>query len=749
MAVKTTTNKMKKRINVVLACMILIGFTGLIAKLYYIQVVEGEKYQKMAINQQMRSTSISATRGTIYDRNMKELAKSATVHTVVISPNDVKDETERELIAKGLSEILGVDYDKVINLSRKTGSYYERVKSKVEQEVADQVTQFAVDNDITAIYLEEDTKRYYPYGSLASTVLGFTGSENQGAYGLESHYNKVLSGTDGMVVSAKNAWGTDMPFRYQQMYDAQDGNSLVLTIDETIQHYLEKHLETAVAEHEIHNRAVGIVMDVRTGEVLAMATKPDFDPNEPLVLGDAKVAEEVAALNTEGNEEAYKKALSEAQFAQWRNKAISDPYEPGSVFKLITAAAALETHTVEPYNETFNCPGYYVVAGRRIGCWKHAGHGTINFAQAIKGSCNPTFIQVGQRLGADNFYKYLDLFGFTSPTGIDLPGEADAYLHPLSVLQDKNMASLSSASFGQTFKVTPIQLITAVNATINGGKLMQPYVVSQIVDPNGNVVSTTQPVVKRQVIAEDISSLEASLAEQVVMASDGSGRMANVPGYRIGGKTGTSEKIDAKEDGQVTKYTLSFYGFAPADDPVIGVLVALDEPEDGSAYGSTIAAPVVGSIMADVLPYLGIEPQYTEEELATIDVKVPVLVGLKPHDAQSHLTQEGLKARIIGEGVTVVKQIPGAYEPIPKGGTVILYTDKDAEVTTAKVPNVVGMSGKQANRTILNAGFNIRIAGESIENSASVAVSQDPAPDTEVNIGTVVTVTFTNQDIAG
>ena len=749
MAVKTTTNKMKKRINFVLACMILVGFVGLIFKLYIIQIVEGEKYQKMAINQQMRSTSIRANRGTIYDANMKPLAKSATVHNVVISPNDIKDETERELIAQGLSEILDVDYEMVLERSRKTGSYYERIKTKVEQDVADQVTQFALDHDITAIYLEEDTKRYYPYGSLASTVLGFTGSENQGAYGLESYYNKVLSGTDGMVVSAKNAWGTDMPFRYQQIYDAQDGNSLVLTIDETIQHYLEKHLETAVAEHEVHNRAVGIVMNVNTGEILAMATKPDFDPNEPLVLGDPQVAQAVEELNTEGNEEEYKKALSDAQFAQWRNKAISDPYEPGSVFKLITAAAALETHTVDPYNEVFNCPGYYIVAGRRIGCWKHAGHGDLNFAGAIKGSCNPVFIQVGQRLGADNFYNYLDLFGFTSPTGIDLPGEADAYLHSLETLQDKNMASLSSASFGQTFKVTPIQLIAAVNATINGGKLMQPYVVSQVLDPNGNVVSSTQPTVKRQVISEDISKLEATLAEQVVMATDGSGRKANVPGYRIGGKTGTSEKIDAKEDGVVTKYTLSFYGFAPADDPEIAILVALDEPEDGSAYGSTIAAPVVGSIFADILPYLGFEPEYTEQELAVADVKAPVLVGLKIHDAQSNLTQEGLKSRVIGSGSTVVRQMPGVYEPSPKGGTVILYTDEDTEPTTAVVPDVVGLSGMQANQTILNAGFNIRIAGESIENTASQAVSQEPAAGTEAEIGTVVTVTFTIPDVEG
>lgn len=744
---KTTTNRMKHRINMVLAVMILLGFGTLVVRLYFLQVVEGEFYQKKAIEQQMRSTTISAQRGTIYDRNMKTLAQSATVFTVFISPAEITTEESRTLIADGLSEILGVDREKVMEATKKTGSYYERIKSKVEKETVDKINAYLVEHSLKGVYPEPDTKRYYPYGSLASTVLGFTGSENKGAYGLESYYDKILSGTPGLVTSAKNAWGTDMNFTYQQMYDAQDGNSLVLTIDEKIQHFLEKNLETAVTEHQVGNRATGIVMNVKTGEILGMATKPDFDPNEPNKLGDPAAQARVDALK--GNEEAYKAALQQAQYDQWRNKAISDPYEPGSVFKLITAAAALETHTVSANGSTFYCPGFYTVAGRDIGCWKNGGHGTITFAQAIKFSCNPAFMMTGQRLGAEEFLNYLDLFGFTSATGIDLPGESDAYLHPKATLMDPNMASLSSASFGQTFKVTPIQLITAVSASINGGKLLQPYVVKQVLDKDGNVISTTQTVVKRQVIAEDVSNELALLAEHVVADTDGSGRRAAVPGYRIGGKTGTSEKIDQKVNGEVTKHVMSFYGFAPADDPEIAILVILDEPALNNTYGSVIAAPVVGSIFSEVLPYLGYEPSYTAEELSKADVATPYLIGQNPHDAQSALTQQNLKCRIIGEGGKVVRQVPGAGEPIPKNGTVILYTDSTVEQTTVTVPDVVGLSGAQANRTILNAGLNIRVDGEKIENQGSVAISQNPPAGTQVDLGTVVTVTFATKNVEG
>ena len=596
----------------------------LIVRLFYLQVVQADMWKEKASSQQMYSTSITATRGNIYDRNMKTLARSVTVWTVFISPAEMKEE-QRELVASGLSEILDVDYDMVYEKSLKTWRYNETIKKKVDNDTADEVTAFIQENDIRGIYLTEESMRYYPYGNLASTVLGFTGSDGSGAYGLEAYYNKALSGTDGVIASVRNAKGTAMPFSEQQIYDAEDGQSLVLTIDETVQHYLEKHLENAVQEHEVQNRAVGIVMNVKTGEILAMSTKPDFDPNEPSAIYDTATAEALAEQLEEagGDEEkldAYYEALGEAQLAQWRNKAISDPYEPGSVFKLITASAALETGTVTG-STPFYCPGYIEVAGNRIACWKAGGHGNLDFVGAIKGSCNPAFIMTGQALGAELFMEYLDKFGLYDVTGVDLPGEATSIMHSRETMLNENMASLSSASFGQTFKVTALELMTAVNATVNGGYLMQPYVVSQVLDSDGNVISSTEPVVVRQVISEETSALVASYAEQVVSGEGGSGARAAVPGYRIGGKTGTSQKLDQEGDETI----LSFYGFAPADDPEIAVLVMLDEPQKNNQYGSVIAAPVVGNILADILPYLGFEPSYTEEELSSADMPTPYL----------------------------------------------------------------------------------------------------------------------------
>ena len=712
----------------------------LLVRLFYLQVVQADMWKEKASSQQMYSTSITATRGNIYDRNMKTLARSVTVWTVFISPAEMKEE-QRELVASGLSEILDVDYDMVYEKSLKTWRYNETIKRKVDNDTADEVTAFIQENDIRGIYLTEESMRYYPYGNLASTVLGFTGSDGSGAYGLEAYYNKALSGTDGVIASVRNAKGTAMPFSEQQIYDAEDGQSLVLTIDETVQHYLEKHLENAVQEHAVQNRAVGIVMNVKTGEILAMSTKPDFDPNEPSAIYDTAAAEALAEQLEEagGDEEkldAYYEALGEAQLAQWRNKAISDPYEPGSVFKLITASAALETGTVTG-STPFYCPGYIEVAGNRIACWKAGGHGNLDFVGAGKGSCKPAFIEIGQALGAELFMEYLDKFGLYDVTGVDLPGEATSIMHSRETMLNENMASLSSASFGQTFKVTALELMTAVNATVNGGYLMQPYVVSQVLDSDGNVISSTEPVVVRQVISEETSALVASYAEQVVSGEGGSGARAAVPGYRIGGKTGTSQKLDQEGDETI----LSFYGFAPADDPEIAVLVMLDEPQKNNQYGSVIAAPVVGNILADILPYLGFEPSYTEEELSSADMATPYLINYGLQEAQSTLVQAGLEYRVVGSGTTVVGQTPGAAMPIPGGGTVVLYTE-EGEKTTASVPYVIGKTGNEANRLILNAGFNIKIEGESLEHEGCVAVAQSIEAGENAEIGTVITVTF-------
>ena len=728
----------RRRLLIVCLCIVALGFGMVVYNLYKVQITQGDFYQQRAIAQQLRTTPITANRGTIYDRNGNTLAVSATVWTVLFSPHDI-DDAEAEILADGMSEILGVDREFVIEKAKNKKNYYQIVKKKVEKETADKVIAFAAEHKIAGVSLQKDSKRYYPYGSLGSSVLGFVNEENQGAYGIESYYNTTLSGTPGKVVAAKNAWGTDMPFSYQEMYDAKDGHSLVLTLDETIQHMLDKHLETAVVEHKVRNRAAGIIMNVKSGEILGMTTKPDFDPNEAYEIADPAAKAAVEALR--GDDEAYQQALNAARFAQWNNKCISEPYEPGSVFKIVTLSTGLETGAVVPSNH-FHCPGFYMVGNVRKGCWKTAGHGDQDLAAAVRNSCNPAFMMVGQRIGAERFYDYFSNFGFTETTGVDLPGEAIGSYHSKKALTNPNdyENSLTSCSFGQTFKVTPLQLITAVAAAVNGGTLYEPHVVKQILDAEGNIVQNIEPNAKRQVISAETSAIVCQMLETVV--TEGSGKNSYIPGYRIGGKTGTSEKIDLMNKTGEDRKVLSFVGIAPMDDPQIACLVLLDEPTLVNEYGSTIAAPVVGSILADVLPYLGMEKVYTEEELKKLDVYVENQAGKVAHDAQSACTRTGLNARIIGGGGIVVSQIPAAGSTVPKGSTIMLYTDESAESDVVTVPDVIGKSGLVVNRLVLNAGLNIKITGVGIENENAVAAKQTPAGGTEVPRGTVVTIDF-------
>lgn len=732
------TNSMRKRMMIFLFLICVVGFGGLIGRLAYFQIFQNEKYEKLAANQQLRVTDISPERGVIYDRNMKILAQSATVWTVTISPVDIKSEEERELVASTLSEMLDVDKDFIIERSKRN-TYYEIIKRKVEKPLADEITRFKIDNDLNCINLDEDNKRYYPYGNFASAVLGFTGSENQGAYGLESYYESVLSGTPGQIISAKNAKGGDMNYKYEKMFEAQNGNSIVLTIDETVQYYVEKHLEAAVDENDVRQRAVGIAMDIKTGEILGMATKGDFDPNEPFEIIDDRLLSELAGLE-EGSDE-YNAKKQELQFTQWRNKAISDPYEPGSVFKILTAAAAMEENVVSQ-DDTFYCNGSHTVGGETISCWKYGGHGSQNFVEALMHSCNPAFMTIGERLGVEKFCDYFELFGLMEPTGIDLPGEAGSIMHDRDTM---SIVNLASSSMGQSFKVTPIQLLTAICGVLNDGKLMKPYIVSQVLDENGSVIESTEPQVVRQVVSKETSDTLALMCEQVVCGEGGSGSLAYRPGYRIGGKTGTSQKLDQNQN-EPEKNVLSFLGFAPADDPQIAVLVLLDEPNLNNTYGSVIAAPVVGNILADVLPYLGVEPEYTEEELKNLDVSTPGVVGMSVYDAQNKIHQEGLSTRVVGNGDKVLSQVPAQSDSLPQGGTVILYTTND-EQTTVTVPDVVGMSGQMANKEILNSGLNIKIMGSDIEGSTVQAMSQSPAPGEEVPLGTLITVQFADKEI--
>ncbi len=729
---------MKKRTLAVLAIFTVFGFCTLIFRLFGLQIKDFQKYQALANSQQLSETVIAARRGTIYDCNLKPLAQSATVWKVSIWPAYIENDEQAKMIAQNMTEILGLDYENALKKCTDKSVSYAVLKSKVEKEQADEVRKFKIDNNVSAIGLEEDNKRYYPYSDFASTVIGFTGTDNQGLAGIEAYYDSILKGKPGVKLSAKNAWGTDMPVEYEKLYDAENGNNLVLTIDEVIQHFLEKHLETAVVENKVFNRACGIVMNVKTGEILGMSTKNDYDCNEPFEIRDARAKEKLALLS--GDELSAQKYV-ELQ-AQWRNKAISDPYEPGSVFKIITAAAALEENVVND-TETFRCTGAHTVAGTTIRCWKLAGHGTETFSDGVKNSCNPVFMQVGARLGAVKFYQYFEAFGLTQKTGIDLPGEATSIYHQLDNI---GPVQLASSSFGQTFKVTPMQIMAAVGAAVNGGYLVEPHLVKQILDDDMNVVETISTNVKRQVISNETSKKLCTMLERVV--SEGSGRNAYVMGYRIGGKTGTSEKLDAKdENGNVTQLIVSFLGFAPADDPEIAVLVMLDDPHNmGDIYGSTIAAPVVGNILADILPYIGVEPQYTSEEISKMDIRVPNVMNLKPSLAKSKMSNIGLKATIIGNGEKVVKQVPSGGKAIPSGGTVILYTEiVDTEKTTT-VPNVLGYTASIANRMMTNAGLNIKITGGGVDQDGAVAVKQSITEGTKVPIGTTVTVEFLNKE---
>lgn len=741
---KSVTAKMRRRIVGILIGFLVIGFTAVIVKLFQIQILEGEWYQEGAAQQQTRATTIGATRGTIYDRNQDVLAKSGSVWNVCISPADIDSKKIAEH-AQNLAEIIGVTPEHIVEQATDRTKYYKIIKRQVNQEVRDAVLTYITENEMKGVMFELDTKRYYPHNNLASTVLGFTNFENQGAYGLEAYYNKVLSGTPGVIVSAKNAWGSDMQVKYQQKNDAQPGKDIVLTIDQGIQHFLERHLERAIVEHSIGNRASGIIMDIKTGEILAMATKEDFNPNDPYTLQSAAAvaaleqfeAENKSILKPEEYETQYTAMRDALRYDQWRNKAISDPYEPGSVFKILTAATGLDTNVVSP-NDQFFCTGALNVSNRVIHCHKLAGHGAQTFTEGMQNSCNPVFMMVGQRIGAENMFHYMDSFGLREATGIDLPGEAEAIRHSLETLSKEGMVELSSTSFGQTFKVTPLQMITSVCAAVNGGNLMQPYIVKQIRDHEGNVIQTTQPTIRRQVISAETSETMRTLVERVV--DSGSGRNAAIPGYRIGGKTGTSEKIDRIGN---KKHILSFVGFAPMEDPQYACLVLLDEPILDNLYGSVIAAPVVGAIFQEVLPYVGIEPAFTEEELAEKEVEVPYLIGQRPHDAQSELTVLGLQTRIVGEGPVVVQQIPQSGKAIQKGLSVTLYTDDLVSDGRITVPNVLGMTAQEANQAIVNdTHLNIQVEGVTEDGVPTVVSEQWPEPGEEAKTGDVVTITL-------
>jgi stage V sporulation protein D (sporulation-specific penicillin-binding protein) len=575
-----------------LLALIVAAFVVLVGRLVKIQLVDGNYYASKELKQQLSTTSVAAVRGAIYDRNMVSLAENATVYNVVASPKSITTDKLRSSLADGLSSLLKLDRQTVYNLlSKKTG--YQVIAKKVDKATADAVTKYKSENDVGCIWLEQDSKRYYPNGSLASQLLGFTGSDGQGLLGLEAQYNSVLRGVDGQIITARNAKGETMPYGYTQSTAAQDGENLVLTVDEVVQHYLESALSKAVSENNVTNKATGIVMNVKNGEILAMATVPSFDPNDPYTVTDD--AEKVKLASLSGT--ALTQEKNNYLQLQWQNKAVTTPYEPGSVFKVVVAAAALEEGAVTE-NEQFADNGNIKIEDTTFADWDNSAHGTQSFKQAFEQSWNVVFIQVGLKLGAHNFFNYYSNFGFTSKTGIDLPGEAQGTYYGESQL---GSVQLASCSFGQSNKVTAIQLVTALAACSNGGYLVTPHVVREITDSSGNVVKTYSTSVKRQVISSETSKRITALLEDEV--NEGSGVKAKVAGYRIGGKTGTAEKLPATEP---KKYVASFGGIVPCSDPQYAVLIMLDEPHGEVIYGGQIAAPVAGTLFSEILPYLGV-----------------------------------------------------------------------------------------------------------------------------------------------
>lgn len=760
--------RLRKRTVWLLVIILALGFGAVIARLAFLQLVQGEDLQRRAVEQQLSDTSISAKRGNIYDRNGKILAQSASVWRVVMAPAYFDNDEQRHFVASRLAQILDLDEQELYE-DTQLNTYYVSVKRKIESQEKEEIIKLQQElsekyNKSSIIALLDDYKRYYPFNDLASSVIGFTGSDDQGLSGIEYQYDDTLTGTPGRIVTAQNGIQTDMPFDYNQNIDAIDGNSLVLTIDEVVQSIVEKYMKQAIIDNEVYNRGVCIVMDVENGEIIAMATVGGYNLNTPFEITDDQkleiqkidldylvengYTEDYSLLSKTEQEKLLSQAKAEAESAalarNWRNKAVSDTYFPGSVFKMITLAMALEENLVSS-TDRFQCNGSYDVYGQDIDCHNKSGHGSQTYAECLLNSCNPGFIQIGQRVGYDNFWNYYQAFGFSEKTGIDLPGESDDIFFKYAGIEN-NMGptDLAVASFGQNFSITPIQMITAACAVCNGGKLVQPHVVRQILDKDGNVVKNISTEPKRQVISEEVSRELTEILEE--NATTGSGKNGYVAGYRVGGKTGTSEKkIDVNGDG-VDDYIASFCGFAPADHPRYAALVFFDAPLGGNYYGSLVAAPVFASIMSEVLPYLEIVAQYTDAELANIDTTAGSYTGMSLTDATAAVENDGFNVTVKGSGTMVVSQNPVSGARIPVSGTIVLYTDDSGATDTVEVPNLVGYSVSDVNYIASVYGLNVSLAG-TVNSSDSVSNAQSIPEGELVTPGTVITVTFSTEGI--
>ena len=753
-----------QRILLVMAVLGILAFLPVIAQLYRLMVVEFDYYAGKALRNQTRTTTITARRGNIYDRNMNILASSVSVENVYLDPHELKQAKEDiDQIADTLGEILGKDPQWIRQQAEDRKQRYKQIASRVEQETAVKIREFINENDVAGIHLEPGSRRTYPYGSLAAQVIGFTNASNQGSEGVEASYNSFLEGSAGKVITSKGNNEMDMPFSYEKYIGSQQGDSLILTLDCTVQACLEKQMEAAIARYDVRNGAFGLVMDAKTGEILAMATLGGYDPNNYLEIADEDTARALEELrcryqqepeNSEAyqkGKEDYLKARNAAQLKQWRNRVLSDGYEPGSTFKVLTMAAALDCGAID-LETNFYCRGAEQIPGRSqlLHCWRSQGHGAEKTPQALQNSCNLAFAHIALKLGGEKFYEYIEKFGILEKTGIDLAGESKGgfFDRALVVNTEKwGTASLTSGSFGQTFKITPLQLVRAIASVVNGGNLMEPYLVSEVIRADGSPVLKQDPTVVRQTIRKETSEIMCRLLQSVV--EEGTAKNAQVAGFSIGGKTGTSEKIDVfDENGQrVTDKIVSFVGIAPMEDPQYIVLVALDTPSRETGIyisGGVMAAPTVGAVLADILPYLGVEKQYGQEEQPSREIVMEDLTGMTRSDAQKQLKEQTLTACFVGNGETATGQIPAAGKTVPGGSQILVYMGEETQEIRVTVPDLTGMNRAQATDAAGKLGLYLLHTGNSGNTAGVVATSQNIPAGTEVAVGTTIQVEFTD-----
>ena len=715
--------------------MILMGvvmFVLLFFRLFDLQITRHEELQSKAVNQQTRRTVVTASRGTIYDTAGNILAISSSAETIILSPLEIDNalnDTEnpvtwtKDSLAAGLAEILGKDAASIRKRMDNVKSQYELIQLRADEEVAAKVRAYVEENKVSGVHLVADTKRYYPYGSLAAQVIGFVGDDNTGLYGLEAYYEEELEGQSGLVISAKDQAENDMLYTYEQYFAAKNGSDLTLTLDTTIQYYLEKGLEAMTDKFSAANGASGIVMNAKTGGIMAMASYPNYDLNDFLTVSDQTLQERIGrGENT----------LAEMQLLQWRNKALNDTYEPGSTFKILTLSAALEEGVVDK-TTTVNCGGSVNISGYTIHCSNKNGHGLQTLVQSVGNSCNPAFINYGLRIGNEKFYEYMRSFGLMNTTGIDLGGEAVGVFAADSSFTQLDLACYA---FGQNFTVTPLTLIAAQAACVNGGYLHTPYLVERITDSDGNVTYRHDSTPVRQVISEQTSATVRECLEYVV--ASGTGKNGQVAGYRIGGKTGTADK------GQTGDVVVSFLCFAPADDPQVIMLITMDTPSRATGTyvsGGNMVAPTASTVMAEILPYLGIEPSYSAEELLGMDTTVPNVIGSTVEQAKEKLKERALSYKIVGDGDTITDQTPAGGAIIPGKSTVILYASAAKPTDKCVVPHLLGKTPSEANTAATAAGLLIRFSGTTGSESSAIRVlSQSIDEGTEVDAGTVITV---------